>query len=118
MSVISYSETIDQELLKQYQELLGSSGLKESLETLKSLMPTYYDELCQYYQAEDESAFRRQAHKMKGACRSLGFARLGEAMAFLEKETWQWQQAAEVMSLWSNWLVDDLAEVEYWLEAQ
>ncbi|MCL5049370.1 Hpt domain-containing protein [Aliidiomarina maris] len=117
MSLISYSESINFDLLSQYRDLLGSEGLNDSLATLESLMPDYFEELTALRAAEDEASFRRQAHKIKGACRSLGFARMGEVMAFLERDTWTWPQAQVQMDAWQVWMQEDVPKVKAWLAA-
>lgn len=115
MALISYSETINYTLLEQYHEMLGSDGIGHSLATLTELLPSYLDELKQRAQAQEEDAFRRQAHKVKGGARSLGFVRIGAAMQFLEQDRWDWEQATSVIDECEQWLSTDVAEVTDWL---
>lgn len=115
MGLISYSEAIDYTLLNQYRDMLGTDGISQSLQTLETLIPSYLSELAALGEAEDEPAFRRQAHKVKGACRSLGFARLGDAMQYLEREHWTWADANAVQTECHAWLKADLDEVKRWL---
>ncbi|MCC5880651.1 MAG: Hpt domain-containing protein [Idiomarina sp.] len=115
MTTISYSESIDFTLLEQYFELLGSEGIRESLTTLQQLMPEYISELEDKAAQQDETGFRRQAHKIKGGCRSLGFARLGKLMEFLERDQWRWDDTLEAIAQWQLWLPEDLQSVQNWL---
>ena len=115
MALISYSESINYGLLEQYRDLLGVDGIAHSLATLSELWPGYLDELKAHARARQEEAFRRQAHKIKGGARSLGFVRIGAAMQFLEQETWDWEQTDSVISQCEQWLATDLPEVTAWL---
>lgn len=115
MAFITYSESIDFSLLEQYFELLGEEGIRESLTTLQKLMPEYIAEAETLATAQDETNFRRQAHKIKGGCRSLGFARLGKLMEYLERESWEWGDVAEAIAQWRAWLPEDLQSVQNWL---
>lgn len=115
MAFITYSESIDFSLLEQYFELLGEEGIRESLATLQKLMPEYIAEAEGLAAEQDETNFRRQAHKIKGGCRSLGFTRLGKLMEYLEREPWDWAQVAEVIAQWRAWLPEDLQSVQNWL---
>lgn len=108
-------ESIDFTLLSQYHEMLGKSGVTDSLSTLETLMPQYYAELAALAEQRDETAFRRQAHKIKGACRSLGFSRLGEVMQNLERDQWSWAEAGQMLSQWESWLAVDIEQVKAWL---
>lgn len=115
MALISYSESINYTLLEQYRDMLGVDGIAHSLATLTELLPSYLDELKQHAHEHHEEAFRRQAHKVKGGARSLGFVRIGAAMQFLEQDSWDWKQANSVISECEQWLSTDIAEVTAWL---
>ena len=116
MTLINYSEPINYKLLEQYRELLGKDGVAHSLTTLETLIPDYMAELETLNGTQQEPELRRQAHKVKGACRSLGFVRLGEAMHFLERDSWTWPQVDAVLHQSELWLTDDLEEVKRWLK--
>ena len=107
---------IDWQLLQQYREILGESGLQESVKMFTDIAPKYYAELEQHIVQQDEASVRSQAHKLKGSCRSLGFQRLGLTMAFIEKEQWQWQELAAQMQQWLPWFHQDTAIVNAWLQ--
>lgn len=115
MAFITYSESINFTLLEQYYEILGSDGISESLRTLEKLMPEYIAELEALGARQKEADFRRQAHKIKGGCRSLGFARLGQQMEFLERDSWSWEDAGSAIEQWRAWLPEDLQSVQNWL---
>lgn len=109
------SENIDFALLEQYLEIIGQDGVTESLTTFERLMPEYLAELVVYLEQQDENEFRRQAHKVKGGCRSLGFWRLGAKMQYLERESWNWQEAKAIIDEWQDALQVDLQQVHRWL---
>lgn len=109
--------TIDFTLLEQYRDILGEEGLSESLRTFHSLMPVYLQELQEEASRKDEDAFRRQAHKIKGGCRSLGFTRLGAVMQFLERDTWQWGEIEPLLTEWKQHLQVDHEQAVTWLQA-
>lgn len=115
MAVITYSESIDFALLEQYFELIGAESTRESLMTLQNILPDYIAEAEDLAAQQDETNFRRQAHKVKGGCRSLGFTRLGQQMEFLEREPWDWEQAEAALAQWRTWLPEDLQSVQNWL---
>lgn len=118
MTYINKSDPLDTQLLQQYFELLGREGLQQSLDTFTRLMPSYMSELQSFAAAKREDDFRRQAHKVKGGCRSLGFARLGHAMQYLEKEAWQWNDVEKVLNDAISWLETDRVSAQAWLEEQ
>ncbi|MCC5855715.1 MAG: Hpt domain-containing protein [Idiomarina sp.] len=108
---------IDTSLLDQYKEMLGPNGLEESVLTFRELVPSYVAELETLIAARDETGVRRQGHKMKGACRSLGFIRLANTMEMLEKSDWVWGDAEQVLKEWPPQLAADLEDVEAWLKS-
>lgn len=118
MTLMQNSESINFGLLNQYYELLGKSGLAESVSTLEHLMPDYYAELKQCAEQTDDTGFRRQAHKIKGACRSLGLARLGDIMQVLERDEWSWNDVEKMLAQWELWLEQDINAVKTWLEGK
>ena len=115
MALISYSESINYTLLEQYRDMLGADGVAHSLATLTELLPSYLEELKQHASKQQEDAFRRQAHKVKGGAHSLGFVRIGAAMQFLERDHWNWDQANRVIAECEQWLSTDIPEVTAWL---
>ncbi|RUO26478.1 hypothetical protein CWE09_07155 [Aliidiomarina minuta] len=117
MATQEQPENIDFTLLEQYLDIIGQDGVAESLETFATLMPKYLAELVALYEQRDESGFRRQAHKIKGGCRSLGFVRLGAKMQFLERESWTWQEAKTVIDDWQSGLPSNIQQAQRWLTA-
>ncbi|MGX5913289.1 Hpt domain-containing protein [Aliidiomarina sp. Khilg15.8] len=116
MTAQTTDNNIDFTLLEQYLDILGKEGLGESLRTFHGLMPVYLSELEEEAAQKDEDAFRRQAHKIKGGCRSLGFTRLGQTMQFLERETWDWQEVEPMLTAWREHLQTDYEQVATWIE--
>ncbi|WP_113907146.1 Hpt domain-containing protein [Aliidiomarina celeris] len=106
---------IDTHLLEQYVDMLGYEGVQASLSTFRSLMPDYYDELETFVAVKDSASVRRQAHKMKGACRSLGFVALAKYMEQIEKDAWQWGFVNDVLEKWPTEVSQDIVLVEQWL---
>lgn len=116
MATHTTDNNIDFTLLGQYYDILGKEGLAESLRTFHSLMPGYLRELRAEAAEQKEEAFRRQAHKIKGGCRSLGFTRLGATMQFLERENWQWAEVDVLLQKWEQHLQQDYEQVDSWLQ--
>lgn len=114
MASINKFESFDFTLLRQYYDILGKEGVAQSLVTFNRLIPEYIQEL-QSLICEDETLFRRQAHKIKGSCRSLGFLRLGKLMEFLERETWTWDEAKTKVEQFAEFVQPDQQAVETWL---
>lgn len=96
------NSVIDWDLINQYRSLLGADGLNDSVAMLQQVMPDYLAELHAAVNAQDERKTRSQAHKIKGSCRSLGLLRVGEVMAWLEKEPWQWPEAEAAVAKWQG----------------
>ncbi|RUO19556.1 Hpt domain-containing protein [Aliidiomarina haloalkalitolerans] len=103
------NQAIDWDLINQYRTLLGHDGLNDSIAMLQRVMPDYVVELKAAVVARDERTTRSQAHKIKGSCRSLGLMRVGEVMAWLEKEQWQWQEVDETVAAWPAQFEQDSA---------
>lgn len=106
---------IDTHLLEQYLDMLGEQGVRESMDTFKTLMPEYIKELEVVVAARDSSSVRRQAHKMKGACRSLAFVDLAIVMEGLEKDAWQWTDVDAVLKKWPIEMDQDFQLAMEWL---
>lgn len=117
MATQTTDNNIDFTLLGQYYDILGKDGLAESLRTFHSLMPGYLNELQEEARVHNEEAFRRQAHKVKGGCRSLGFTRLGTTMQFLERENWDWAEIGALLEDWEKHLQHDYEQVDDWLQS-
>lgn len=100
---------LDTQLLEQYFAVLGAEGLQASLDSFKRFMPNYLSELEAIIALRDSAATRLQAHKMKGACRSLGFAHLAKTMEFIEKSAWLWPDLEVKLA---PWLVEMKADIE------
>lgn len=108
---------IDTDLLQQYTEMLGIKGLRDSMVMFTELMPAYLEELTKAMRDKDDEATRSQAHKMKGACRSLGFSALAEPMEHIEKNTWEWSEIDALLESWPNQMSQDIDQATAWLDA-
>lgn len=109
---------LDTALLGQYLSLLGPAGLRDSVSMFSQVGPEYLQELAAVVQARDESATRRQAHKLKGGCRSLGLQLLAGEFAWLEQDEWGWSEVEARQAAWSGLLEQDLALLHAWLAEQ
>jgi two-component system aerobic respiration control sensor histidine kinase ArcB len=109
---------IDWVLLEQYRDILGAEGIQESIRMFLQMAPEYFAELTGFYTQQNEAKLRRQAHKLKGSCHSLGFKRLGESMQLIEKEDWQWQDVGHELEQWPHCFAADTTIVNEWLVQQ
>jgi len=106
---------LDTQLLQQYVDMLGMEGIEESIRSFHSVMPEYIEELETYAVAKDSGGLRKQAHKIKGACRSLGFKRLALQMEYLEKEAWGWAEVSQNLKAWDQQYQNDTNALALWL---
>ncbi|RTE86243.1 MULTISPECIES: Hpt domain-containing protein [Gammaproteobacteria] len=109
---------LDTHLIEQYLTILGKEGIQDSYKSFVVVMPEYIEELDTCKDAKDSGGLRKQAHKIKGACRSLGFSRLAEHMEYLEKEAWSWPEADQVMQKWDSNYKEDTEALASWLEGK
>ena len=109
---------IDQQLLEQYTELMGSQGVCEMYETFADNIGGYLNHLQWLVKERKEQEFRQQSHKVKGACRSIGLPELAKQMERFEKAEWQWQQVDEELAQWQKQLPLHQKELERWLQNQ
>ncbi|PYE33225.1 Hpt protein [Idiomarina fontislapidosi] len=110
------SDVLDTELLTQYYESLGKEGLMLSLETFDSVIKDYASVLQTAVDSEDEEAVRSQAHKIKGACRSVGLKALAVYMENIEKHQWNWAQAEQWLLNWADSVTPHRQQIDMWLE--
>jgi two-component system aerobic respiration control sensor histidine kinase ArcB len=109
---------LDEKLLEQYYDLLGKEGVHEMYDIFADNIGGYLKRLKELVQERDEAETRRQAHKVKGACRSVGLSQLASQMERLEREEWHWQDADELMAQWSLELPLHQHELRHWLHAR
>ncbi|WP_417665768.1 Hpt domain-containing protein [Pseudidiomarina sp.] len=109
---------LDEKLLDQYYELLGSDGVREMYDTFNDNISGYLDHLKHLVGKRDEGDTRRQAHKVKGACRSVGLAQLASQMERLEREEWHWQDADDLLEQWVIELPLHQHQLRRWLHAR
>lgn len=109
---------IDEKLLQQYYDLLGAEGVGEMYETFADNIGGYL-ELMQHLVAQrDETETRRQAHKLKGACRSVGLHELASEMELIERQPWQWEELEKRLDAWAKQQPQHQAELKRWLVAR
>ncbi len=109
---------LDENLLNQYHEILGNEGLHEIYTNFSQHIDGYFTELQQCVQAHNEQATRDQAHKIKGACRSIGLRKLAEQMGHIEKEAWHWNEVDALLAQWQTELPLHQHELRHWLHAR
>ncbi|MDX1525693.1 MAG: Hpt domain-containing protein [Pseudidiomarina maritima] len=109
---------LDEKLLTQYHELLGNEGVQEMYEAFASNIGGYVDYLTRLIKARDEEQTRSQAHKVKGACRTLGLRQLAANMEWLEREEWHWDQVDDMLAQWVLELPLHQHQLRHWLKAR
>jgi len=109
---------LDENLLEQYYELLGKDGLHEMYDIFSDNIGGYLKHLQELVQQRNETETRRQAHKVKGACRSVGLRQLASEMERLERAEWHWQDADKLMVQWTQDLPLHQHQLRSWLHAR
>ncbi|EKE85277.1 Hpt domain-containing protein [Idiomarina xiamenensis] len=112
------SDVLDTELLQQYLDALGSEGLQQTVVTFEKVIGEYVNLMAGELNAQNEEGLRRQAHKVKGACSSLGLLVLMDDMKHLEKAEWQWPEAYELLQQWPQKVPEHLAILKQWIAKQ
>lgn len=112
------SDVLDTELLHQYYQSLGKEGLELSLQTFDKVIQGYASLLHEAAKNKDEAALRSQAHKVKGACRSVGLKSLAVYMEDLEKKQWDWPKAEQWLVNWADSVIPHRQQIQAWLEQQ
>ncbi|MDN7136894.1 Hpt domain-containing protein [Pseudidiomarina sp. 1ASP75-14] len=109
---------LDKKLLEQYAELMGDDGVQDMYSTFSDNIGGYLNHMQWLLQKRDEKEFRNQAHRIKGACRSVGLRQLANIMERFEREHWEWQQAEEELAQWTAELPMHQHQIEAWLSAR
>lgn len=91
---------LDETLLEQFLELLGPPGVQEMYATFDDNISGYIDHMQDVVVKRNEEETRRQAHRIKGACRSVGLSQLALAMEHLERGAWEWDEVDDVLEQW------------------
>ncbi|MCV6589368.1 MAG: ATP-binding protein [Marinobacterium sp.] len=76
--------TPDQTLLNQHRQSLGEARLQQLLQSLSELLVQQWPLLQQAIQQQDREQILEQAHKLAGACETLGFMATGKQLRELE----------------------------------
>lgn len=109
---------LDKDLLRQYYDSLGKDGLEATLATFDKIIQSYASILHQAAKNKDEVQLRNQAHKVKGACNSVGLTQLAALMERLEKESWQWPQAEQLLVEWADSVIPHRQQLQEWLDQE
>lgn len=111
-------QVLDTELLGQYRDSLGDEGLRATLTTFDQIIQSYANLLQQAANQKNEEQLRSQAHKVKGACNSVGLVKLAKLMERLEKEAWEWPQAEQLLIEWADSVIPHRQQLNQWLAQQ
>jgi HPt (histidine-containing phosphotransfer) domain-containing protein len=109
---------IDERLLTQYAELMGTAGVADMLTTFDDNVGGYVDHIQWLIKQRDEAGMRSQAHKLKGACRSVGLTELARSMERLERDSWDWQTLEQLLAQWVQQLPMHQQQLKRWLNAR
>ncbi len=111
-------QVLDTELLNQYRESLGDDGLKATLATFDQIIQSYANLLHQAATQKNEEQLRSQAHKVKGACNSVGLLQLAKLMERLEKDAWEWPQAERLLIEWADSVIPHRQQLNQWVDQE
>ena len=106
---------IDDALLSQYADVLGNDGVRDMLAMFNTTVVTYLAELQTCVKQQNEAELRQQAHRLKGALRSVGMQSLSARMAYCEKEAWTWPQVENEVAQLAAELPLHQQTIEDWL---
>lgn len=114
---MSKKSAIDTGLLQQYLGSLGVDGLKTTLATFDSVIQEYAKLIHAAAQERKEEELRQQAHKIKGACSSVGLTELADIMKRVEKDKWEWPQVERWLIEWADAVIPHRQQIDAWLAA-
>lgn len=106
---------IDTELLQQYIDSLGIEGVRATLTTFDGIIQSYAKLLHQAAKNRNEEELRNQAHKVKGACSSVGLTGLSKMMETVEKDDWEWPTVERQLIEWADAVIPHRQQLEAWL---
>ncbi len=109
---------IDERLLTQYADLMGTAGVDDMIATFADNVGGYLDHICWLVKQRDESGVRSQAHKLKGACRSVGLRELATLMEQIERDPWVWEALEQMLMMWATELPMHQQQLQRWLNAR
>ena len=99
---MSEKSVIDTELLQQYVDSLGVDGLKTTLATFDGVIQEYAKLIHTAAKERKEDELRKQAHKVKGACSSVGLSQLAEMMKRVEKKNGSGRKVERWLIEWAD----------------
>src|SRR5690554_8094544 len=91
---------LDEQLLEQFLELLGPTGVEEMYATFADNIGGYIAHLQKVVAKRNEEDTLRQAHQIKGACRSVGLSQLAKPIELVESDAWPWDEISDLLELW------------------
>ncbi|RUO62534.1 Hpt domain-containing protein [Pseudidiomarina insulisalsae] len=109
---------LDKDLLEQYADLMGDDGVQDMYATFADNIGGYLNHLQWLVKARNEAEFRNQAHRVKGACRSMGLTELATTMEYFERGQWQWEEVEKELAQWESDLPLHQHQIEAWLNAR
>ncbi len=109
---------LDKDLLEQYADLMGDEGMQDMYATFADNIGGYLDHLQWLVKERKEQEVRNQAHRVKGACRSMGLVELARVMEKLERQQWSWEEVEEELVQWEKDLPAHQHQIETWLKAR
>lgn len=109
---------IDERLLTQYADLMGTAGVADMVATFDENVGGYLDHIQWLVKQRDEAGVRSQAHKLKGACRSVGLRELAGLMEQIERGPWVWTALEQQLVQWTQELPMHQQELKRWLHAR
>lgn len=112
---MTHEPILDVQLLNQYRESLGDEGLQATLTTFDQIIQSYANLLHQAAKEKNEQDLRSQAHKVKGACNSVGLIKLAAMMEQLEKDDWDWPQAERLLVEWADSVIPHRQQLQQWI---
>jgi HPt (histidine-containing phosphotransfer) domain-containing protein len=115
---MTQDNVLDRQLLEQYHDSLGTEGLNATLTTFDQIIQSYANLLHQAAKDNNEEQLRSQAHKVKGACNSVGLVQLAKLMEQLEKESWEWPQAERLLIEWADSVIPHRQQLQQWVEQE
>src|SRR5690606_24628604 len=107
---------LDEQLLEQFLELLGPTGVEEMYATFADNIGGYIDHLQNVVAKRNEEDMRRHAHQMKRACGSVGLSQLAKPMVHVECDAWQCDDIDDLLEKWVLELPLHQHQLKRWLK--
>lgn len=111
---------IDFVILKDYLSLLGAASLANNITLLETTLPNYLSTLKAQLEMRQPGPLREIAHKIQGACGSMGLQRLQQLALQIEQAVLpdSWQLVAQKVNQLSQQWLQDVEYLKNWLKKQ